>query len=119
MPQLRYALDIQIVNRLLIGPDAQSGPIHHDSECVPFTLTPDIHLQWSNHRKDRAHGFRSRLFVSLVKDVDLHPAPGVASVLRCMEIDAGVRPTLDEKLPSEIEVLVLPCRTEPGGKPGA
>ena len=82
---------------------------------VPFSLVLHVDLERRYHGKDSAHGFRRGLCVHLVEDVDLHAAPHTAAMLGSVQIDAGVGPSLDEKLAAEIEVFVLPRGAQPRG----
>jgi hypothetical protein len=47
--------------------------------------------------------------------MDLHPAPHRAAVFGRMQVDAGISPSLYEKLAAKIEVLVLTRGAQPCG----
>src|SRR4051812_44748096 len=54
-----------------------------------------------------------------MKDIELHPAPDVAPVLRSMKVDPGVHPAADEEIAAELEVLVFAGGAEPRRVAGA
>ena len=57
--------------------------------------------------------------VLLLKYVDLHAALGVGAVLGGVNVDAGVRPSLDEEVAVEVKILEAFVVAEPGREIGA
>src|SRR6185436_15658230 len=104
MPQLRHALDVEVLNERVVHPDLQTRPVHERAKAVPLALVLDADRARRDEREDRTHGLGPWLLIVLMEDVDLHADPSVPAVLGRMEIDPGIHPAFQEELAAEIEV---------------
>jgi hypothetical protein len=98
-------IELEVLDDLTVHPHTKGWPVAQDSDLIPFSGFVDVGALWCDDRKHRTHRVGRGLFVHLMKQIDLHAALRRASVLRRVEVDPAVRPTLEKDLQRQIEVF--------------
>src|SRR5215472_15021032 len=98
--------NIEVLDDLTVRPNLQPRTIHQNPHGIPLALVPHVDLQRSDNRKNGAHRLRLGHGVPVLENVDLHAAIQWRPVLWRVNVDPRIRPTLNEKLATEIEILV-------------